>query len=239
MLLNNDSWDTAPENISMPGNSFIGIPESRFIAQPQANLASWAANGPDDCVIFTDGINYGSMSGSVFDWPSGGPIANAGATTFTALSSWQSGRTWVDPSPKSWNRDAVLVVNDTAQASDVALPAGSWISTAGTALGSSVHLAPFTSAVLLAPAGASVASTALVTTATGIDYTKPNPFVAGSATGTSTGSGVSSGTSSSGVGTTGGGISSSSSSGSHCGLGAAVSLLLISVTAAQRRRRRR
>jgi len=249
LLLNDDTaggMDANPENITFTGNSLVGVAEPRFIAQPLQNLASWADQGPDDCVVFTDGVDYGAMSGSILDVPSGAPFANAGSSPFTTIASWQAGRTWVDPAPLSYHRDAVVVVNDTASAASVAPPAGSWINGSGAAVGAAVQLAPYTGALLMAAPGVSVATLPAVTTVSGIDYTQPDPFAAG---GTAT-AGTATGTATSGAaGTTtasaaGGGTTTGAAAGSGgggggggCGLGSSGALLMMGLAALAARRR--
>jgi len=248
LLLNDDTsggMDANPENLTITGNSLVGLSEHRFISQPLQNLASWADQGPDDCVVFTDGVNYGTMSGSVLDVPSGAPFANTGATQFTTIASWQAGRSWVDPAPLTYHRDAVVVVNDTASAADVTPPAGSWIGGSGAVVGASVHLAPFTGALLMAASGVSVATVPAVTTASGIDYTQADPFggggsaTAGTGTGTGTGTtagGTTTATTSSGAGTTSG-AGGSGGGGGGCGLGASTAFVMLGLAALGARRR--
>ena len=240
LLLNDDTsggMDANPENITFTGNSLVGLSEPRFIAQPMQNLASWADQGPDDCVVFTDGVNYGTMAGSVLDVPTGAPFANAGATPFTTIASWQAGRSWVDSAPLTYHRDAVVVVNDTAAAANVAPPAGSWISGSGAAVGASVPLAAYSGALLMASPGVSAAALPAVTTASGLDYTQPDPFSAGGSatagTGTGTGTGTT-GTTTASASATGGTTSGASSAGGGsggCGLGSSSALLMLGLAA--------
>jgi hypothetical protein len=224
------------------------VGESRYPAQPNANLISWAVTGPGHCLGFDDtlngsAVNYGAMSGTVLIWPAGAVLAEAvaystassGGPTANLLSvaAWQGGRAWSDPAPTAWNRDAVVVVNDTGASAAVALPAGSWIGTDGAALGSSVTLAAYTGKVLLAAAGVSAAAVPLITSASGIDYRVADPFSAGA--GTVSFAGAPAG-GNGGNGGSGAPPSSGSSSG-HCGLGMGASALLLAAASLVRRRR--
>ena len=231
---------------TITGNTLAAVGESRYPAQAGANLISWAVTGPSHCLGFDDtvngsAVNYGTMSGTVLIWPAGAVLAEAVAyttassggptTSLMSVASWQGGRGWSDPAPTAWNRDAVVVVNDTGASASVTLPAGSWIGTDGTALGASVTLAAYTGKVLLAAAGVSAAAVPLLTSASGIDYRGADPFVVGVGTVSFAGGAAGAGT---------GGTASTPSSGSssgHCGLGVGASALLLAAASLVRRRR--
>jgi hypothetical protein len=232
---------------TISGNTLAAVSESRYPAQADPNLTSWAVTGPSHCLGFDNtvngaAVNYGTMSGTVLIWPAGAVLSesvayttasNGGPTTnLTSVAAWQSGRAWSDPAPTAWNRDAVVVVNDTGASAAVALPAGSWIGTDGAALGVSVTLAAYTGKVLLAAAGVSAAAVPLLTSASGIDYRTADPFAAGPGT-------VSfAGNPDAGIGSGGSAAApSSGSSSGHCGLGLGASALLLMAASLVRRRR--
>ncbi len=231
---------------TITGNTLAAVGEQRYPVQPGANLISWAVTGPGHCLGFDDSVNgaavnYGTMSGTVLIWPAGAVMAEAvayttassggPATNLMSVAAWQSGRSWSDPAPTSWNRDAVVVVNDTGASATIALPAGSWIGTDGSTLGSTITLAASTGRVLLAAAGVSAAAVPLCTSASGIDFRVADPFSVGIGTVSFAGAAAGAGT---------GGTASSPSSGSssgHCGLGVGASALLLAVASLVRRRR--
>jgi hypothetical protein len=231
---------------TITGNTLAAVGESRYPVQSNPNLISWAVTGPSVPLGFDDTVNgsavdYGTMSGTVLIWPAGAVLAEAVAyttasgggptTNLMSVAAWQGGRPWSDPAPTTWNRDAVVVVNDTGAAAAVALPAGSWIGTDGTALGLSVTLAAYTGKVLLAAAGVSAAAVPLITSASGIDYRVADPFTVGVGTVSFAGAPAGAGN---------GGSASSPSSGSssgHCGLGLGASALLLAAASLVRRRR--
>jgi hypothetical protein len=173
--------------------------------------------------VFAQAVAYTTASG-------GGPT-----TDLMSVAAWQSGRPWTDPAPTAWNLDAVAVVNDTGTSAQVALPAGSWTATDGTALGSSVTLAAYSGQVLLAATGVSAAAVPLCTTASGIDYRVADPFSAGVGTVSFKG-GADAGIGSGGSGGSASSPSSGSSSG-HCGLGIGASALMLAAASLVRRRR--
>ncbi len=230
---------------TITGNTLAAVSEQRYPAQTLPNLISWAVTGPAHCLGFDDtvngtAVNYGSMSGTVLIWPTGAALAKAVAyttassggptTNLMSVAAWQSGRGWSDPAPTAWNRDAVVVVNDTASSATVTVPAGSWIGTDGAALGASVTLAANTGKVLLAGAGVSAAAVPLCTTASGADYRTADPFAVGAGTvsfaGASPGAGGSAATMGAGGGSSG-----------HCGPGLGASALLLGAASLLRRRR--
>jgi hypothetical protein len=234
---------------TITGNTLAAVSEQRYPVQIDPSLASWAVTGPGDCLGFDDTVNgtavdYGTMSGTVLIWPAGAVFAQAvtyttassgGPTTdLMSVAAWQSGRPWTDSAPTAWHLDAVAVVNDTGTSAQVALPAGSWTGTDGTALGSSVTLAAYSGQVLLAATGISAAAVPLCTTASGIDYRVADPFSVG--VGTVSFAGSSAGAGSNGSGGSASSPSSGSSSG-HCGLGIGASALMLAAASLVRRRR--
>jgi hypothetical protein len=233
---------------TITGNTLAAVGEQRYAAQVAPNLASWAVTGPSHCLGFDDtvngtAVNYGTMSGTVLIWPAAAALAEAVAyttassggptTNLTSIAAWQASRPWSDPAPTAWNRDAVVVVNDTASSAQVTLPAGSWIGTDGTALGANVTLGAYTGKVLLAAAGVSVAAVPLCTTASGIDYRGADPFSAGVGTVSFAGNSPAGNSGSGGSAAP----SSSGSSSGHCGLGVGASALLLAAASLVRRRR--
>jgi hypothetical protein len=236
------------QGLSMAGNAFAAVAEQRYLTQVTPNLASWAVTGPDACLEFDDTVNgsqvsYGTMSGTVLLWPTSAVLAQAVAyttaasggptTNLTTVASWQSGRPWTDPAPTTFNRDAVVVVNDTASTAAVTLPAGAWVDTTNTALGATVTLSAYTGKLIIAGSGVSVASTPACTAASGTIFTQSDPFTVGTGTWTSTGPVA--GTAAPPAAA----VPASSSGGGGCGLGVGASTLLLFAVGLGLSRRRR
>jgi hypothetical protein len=235
------------QGLTMTANALVAVTEQRYLSQAGANLISWAVTGPDDCIRFDNTVNgsavsygsTGSMSGTVLIWPSSSATmaesvtsvtTGSGSTAdLTSVAAWQSGRPWTDASPTPFNRDAVVVVNDTASTASVTLPAGTWIDTSSTTLGSSVSLPAYTGKVIIAGAGVSVSSLPPITLASSVNYSQSDPFTVGTCTWISTGPVA--GTAAPPAATAG------SSSGKSCGLGVGASAMLLFAVSLVRRRR--
>lgn len=142
-------------------DNILAIGAVGFSTSQPRNLESWAETHPR-CLSYdpTDGdgrnIDYGSMAGTDFLTPDGDDYVRVDRWQPTkTIATWQSEEAnWADPSPRVTTADGYLFINDSNATVDLALPGGvTWEHLDGSSAGSSVNLAPFRSAVLIAASG--------------------------------------------------------------------------------------
>ncbi len=149
----------AQQNHTIAGNLLaIGArPWRPFPGQVQT-LATWASQ--NDYLLgfatFTDrDLDYGTMSGTRLLTRDGTDFVYRDGNTQRTLAQWKSEEAaWADPAPATYQGNGYLFINDTEANVAFPLPTGiTWQQLGGSAVGSTVSLAPFRSVVLLAGPG--------------------------------------------------------------------------------------
>ena len=95
-------------------------------------------------------------------------------TLFDTLGEWTADASWASPAGSLISRsNAILLFNDTEEPAERAVLAGSWTRPDGGAVGATISLQPFRSAVLTT--SAAVPTTPPFYAASGIDWREDNP----------------------------------------------------------------
>ncbi len=149
----------AQQSHTLAGNLLaIGArPWRPFHGQIQ-NLADWASQNDHLLAFatFTDrDLDYGTMSGTLLLTRDGADFVYRDGNTPRTLAQWRAEESaWADPTPTTYQGSGYLFINDTESTVAFPLPAGvTWLQLGGTAVGTTVSLAPFRSVVLLASSG--------------------------------------------------------------------------------------
>ena len=157
ILLSGNDSASHPEQ---PGHDFtnnvLGIGAESWSASEPQTLAAWATTD-DYTLYFDDNPNwdYGSMSGTEFVTQDGNDLIRDDGNNSYTIASWQSDESnWADASPTNKIGDGYLFINDSNSTQSMSLPAGvTWEFINGSSAGSSISLAPYRSAVLIAASG--------------------------------------------------------------------------------------
>ena len=172
----NDS--ATAQNHVLDDNVFATLASTRRLPV-EGNLAGWYSPRPSAGIEFdnTNAVDFGLLRRSTFVTGSGTHLAHGsggGNPVYASLSALASARpAWVENTGTVSTQHAVLLINDTESTANIAVPAGTWTTTTGGAVGSMVALNPFRSVVLV---GASPAPTSPVyTVASGIDWRQSTP----------------------------------------------------------------
>ena len=206
------------------GNTLAAVLPTRRLVRPE-NLSKWwlPPYSPPTLVAleFAVGVDYGDMSSTTFIAPTAGAsVMGDGTHNYDTLSAWTAAApAWaIATGSLVVRKNAILLFNDTEAAVDMAVPAGTWTRPDGSAVGATVHLEPFRSAVLVTDAA--VAVTPPYYAASGIDWRAANPSSTGAGGGVGAGGGGgNSGSGGGGHSGSGGGSNSGSGGGGHSGSG--------------------
>jgi hypothetical protein len=214
---------------TITGNTLAVVWPTRRLVRPE-NLSHWwlppYAPPPLSALEFQAGLDYGDMTGTTFIAPASGAHVVSGVsqsqdtTTYDTLAAWTAAApTWASATGSSVVRkNPILLFNDTEAAADMPVPAGSWTRPDGAAVGATVHLEPFRSAVLVTDDP--VAASPPYHAASGIDWRASDPGAAGGGSGGGGGStGTGGGSTGTGGGSTGTGGGSTGTGGGSTGTG--------------------
>jgi parallel beta-helix repeat protein len=173
--------DTNPnQGHSISGNTLVSTEPSRRIVRPE-NLSHWwlpPYDEPDPVALeYEAPADYGSMSHTTFVAPNtvAGVIRKEpDGTLFDTLAEWTADASWASATGSLVNRsNAILLFNDTEDPASMPVPTGSWTRPDGSAVGSSITLQPFRSAVLVTTGA--VAPSPPYHAASGIDWRAEDP----------------------------------------------------------------
>ena len=173
--------DTDPnQGHSITGNTLVSTEPSRRIDRPE-NLSHWwlpPYAEPDPVALEYDSpADYGYMSHTTFVAPTmvAGVIRKKpDDTLFNTLGEWTADASWASSTGSLISRsNAILLFNDTEESAVMTVPAGSWTRPDGSAVGATISLQPFRSAVLITTAA--VPATPPYHSASGIDWRADTP----------------------------------------------------------------
>jgi len=141
---------------SITGNTLVSTEPTRRIDRPE-NLSHWwlpPYAEPDPVALEYDApADYGSMSHTTFVAPTtvAGVIRKKpDDTLFNTLGEWTADASWASSTGSLISRsNAILLFNDTEESAAMTVPAGSWTRPDGSAVGATISLQPFSSAVLV------------------------------------------------------------------------------------------
>ncbi len=170
---------TGNQNHTIDDNTFATLGTTRRL--PVAgNLASWWNPAtPSAGVVYENGstVDFGLMRRSVFVTGSGTQLARGAgggdpiSQSIAALATAEPA--WVENSGTNSTQNAILLINDTETAADLAVPSGTWTRTDGSAVGATINLAAFRSVVLIGSGSAPASPVYQV--ASGIDWRLATP----------------------------------------------------------------
>ena len=162
------------------GNTLASVEPTRRIDRPE-NLSHWwlppYAEPIPVALEYDAPADYGSMSHTTFVAPaslSGVIRKEPDGTLFSTLGEWTADAAWASATGSLINRsNAILLFNDTEDPAVMPVPAGSWTRPDGSAVGPTITLQPWHSAVLVT--GATVALQPPYYAASGIDWRADSP----------------------------------------------------------------
>ncbi|HAT09082.1 MAG TPA: hypothetical protein DCS97_00440 [Planctomycetes bacterium] len=165
---------------TLDGNTFVTLETSRRLpTEGNFDTGHWTLSEPSTGIWFyrTNPVDYGLLRNSTFVVGAGTTLARGSEwndptyTSLTALATAQP--SWVENSGVTRNQNAVLLINDTEVPADLAVPAGTWTRTDGSAVGATVNLAAFRSVVLIG--NGSAPASPIYQTVSGIDWRLTTP----------------------------------------------------------------
>ncbi len=144
------------QNHVITGNTLVSTEPTRRIDRPE-NLSHWwlpPYTEPIPVALEYDApADYGSMSHTTFVAPAAlaGVIRKEPAgTLFSTLGAWTADAPWASATGSLISRsNAILLFNDTEAAAVMTVPSGTWTRPDGSAVGPTVTLQPWRSAVLV------------------------------------------------------------------------------------------
>jgi parallel beta-helix repeat protein len=162
------------------GNTLVSTEPTRRIDRPE-NLSHWWLPPyvePIPVALEYDApADYGSMNHTTFVAPSSlaGVIRKEPAgTLFSTLGEWTADAAWASAAGSLISRsNAILLFNDTEEAVTMPVPVGSWTLPDGSAVGSTITLQPWRSAVLVT--AAAVSPSPPYYAASGVDWRADTP----------------------------------------------------------------
>lgn len=181
---NDDPGFDPDQDHAISGNTLAAVAPSRRLPRPE-NLSPWwlpPYSEPVPVALeYETTVDYGSMSHTTFVAPPADagvirvePWSGGSSQLLDSLSAWTAIAPWADAAGSRIVRQhAMLLFNDTESAAAVAVPAGTWTLPDGTAVGATVALEPFRSAVLVSTAAPP--ATPPYIAASGIDWRAAEP----------------------------------------------------------------
>ncbi len=165
---------------TITGNTLASVEPTRRIDRPENLSHWWLPPYPEPIPValeYDAPADYGSMSHTTFIAPaslSGVIRKEPEGTLFSTLGEWTADAAWASATGSLINRsNAILLFNDTEDSAVMAVPAGSWTRPDGSAVGPTITLQSWRSAVLVT--GAAVAPQPPYYAASGIDWRADNP----------------------------------------------------------------
>ena len=160
---------------SITGNTLVSTEPTRRIDRPENLSQWWLPPYPEPIPValeYDAPADYGSMTHTTFVAPASlaGVIRKEPAgTLFSTLGEWTADASWASATGSLISRrNATLLFNDTEEQAAMAVPSGSWTRPDGSAVGSTITLQPFSSAVLVTESA--VAPSPPYYAASGIDW---------------------------------------------------------------------
>jgi hypothetical protein len=165
---------------TLQGNTLAAVVPTRRLQRPE-NLNQWwlpPYTPPTPVALgYQPDVDYGQMTDTSFIAPAAGAsiIRPEDASDLNDLTAWTAAApSWASSSGSRVVRgNAILLFNDTESDATMSVPVGTWTRPDGSAVGASIILAPFRSAVLVSTAA--VAATPPYYSASGIDWRAQTP----------------------------------------------------------------
>jgi len=174
LLLDVTNDNSTAQGHTLDDNVFATLATTRRLPV-EGNLASWYNSSTPSVGLSyynTANVDFGLLRRSTFVTGGSSQMARGaggGDPVYSTLPSLAAAKpAWVENSGTTSTLTAVLLINDTEFASNLAVPTGSWTRTDGTAVSTSVSIAAFHSIVLIG--SGSAPSTPIYQTASGIDW---------------------------------------------------------------------
>jgi hypothetical protein len=170
---------TSNQDHTMDDNVFATLATTRRLPL-EGNFASWYnPSTPSTALLYENGstVDFGLLRRSTFVTGSGTQLARGDgggdpvSSTLSALATAEP--SWVENTGTTSTQNAVLLINDTEAAADLAVPSGTWTRTDGSAVGAMVNLNAFRSIVLIGSGAAPVSP--IYQTASGVDWRQATP----------------------------------------------------------------
>jgi len=169
------------QNHVLRGNLLAAVSPSRRLVRPENLSKWWLPPYPQPTPValeYQPAIDYGQMTETTFIVPTTGAglvREENRSSDFTTLSSWATAApSWAsEAGSRLVKGNAVLLFNDTEEDTVMAVPAGTWRLPDGSAVGTTVTVAPFRSVVLVTDAA--VATAPPYHAASGIDWRADEP----------------------------------------------------------------
>ena len=139
-----------PQKHTLTNN--ILVVDSRFRsapAKPENIPTDWKGNDRPTGISYDPAVDYGTATGTVAIAAQGTDLARSGGKGFKDAASWKADANWGDASAKVVRAEAVLLINDGEQSTEMMVPPGTWLTTNGERFGKSVKIEPFRSVVLV------------------------------------------------------------------------------------------
>ncbi len=161
-------------------NTLVSTEPTRRIDRPENLSHWWLPPYPEPIPValeYDAPADFGAMTSTTFVAPitvDGVIRKKPDDTLFNTLAEWTADASWASAAGSLINRaEAILLFNDTEQEAVMAVPAGSWTRPDGTAVGSTITLQPWRSAVLVT--ASAVAPSPPYYAASGIDWRADSP----------------------------------------------------------------
>jgi hypothetical protein len=144
---------TTAQNHSITGNVLAVALPTRRVQRPEwlqyptsvAAQSSLIATG-----TYAGSVDFGTCSGNHLVVPTGQRAVGVGDASYDTAAAWRTAcPSWADATASSSASRALLLVNDTEAAATMTVPAGTWTLVDGSAVGTTISVAPFRSVVLL------------------------------------------------------------------------------------------
>ncbi len=170
----------ANQDHTIQDNVLAAVLPTRRLVRPENLSKWWLPPYPPPTPVslsYQPNFDYGQMTGTTFVLPASGAglVRPEGGKDHDTVEAWAAAvPAWASATESRLTRgNAILLFNDTEAEAVMAVPAGTWTRTDGTAVGATVTVAPFRSVVLVT--SAAVATTPPYHAASGIDWRAETP----------------------------------------------------------------
>lgn len=140
---------TGAQNHTIAGNLLVAQSPLRRIPRHEQIPANWSGNDYPRGIDTETGVNFGSMSGTVFVLSPGTAAAAAKDRRWDEPGSWKAELPWADQQPRGGRMASLLLINDTDAEQTMTPPGSGWLTIDGKPAGNGVAIAPFRSAVVV------------------------------------------------------------------------------------------
>jgi len=138
-----------PQNHTITGNLLVAQAPLRRIPRHEQIPANWSGNDYARGLDTETGVNFGSMSGTLYVLSPGTAAAAAKDRRWDEPGSWKGELPWTDQQPRGGRLASLLLINDTESEQIMSPPGSGWLTIDGKPTGKGVTIAPFRSAVVV------------------------------------------------------------------------------------------